>query len=78
MTDSLEKRKLARKRLRRMRELAKQRKIQAEKGAALSAEIHTPGQPPRPERAARTTKAPADDGRVKEANAQRQLEIAAA
>ena len=77
MTDSLEKRKLARKRLRRMRALAKQRKIQAEKGAAQSAEILAPGQPPRPERAARTTKAPSDDGRVKEANAQRQREIEA-
>ena len=77
MTDSLEKRKLARERLRRMRALAKQRKIQAEKGAAQSAEIHTPGQPPRPERAARTTKASSDDARVKEANAQRQLEIEA-
>ena len=77
MTDSLEKRKLARKRLRRMRELAKQRKIQAEKGSSLSAEIHTPGQPSRPQRAARTTKTPSDDARVKEAHAQRQLEIEA-
>ena len=74
MTDSLEKRKLARKRLRRMRALAKQRKIQAEKEAALSAEIDIPGQPPRSEKTARTTKAPTDDARVKEANAQ-QLEI---
>jgi acetyl-CoA carboxylase carboxyl transferase subunit alpha len=77
MTDSPEKRKLARKRLRRMRALAKQRKIQAEKGAAQSAEIHPSGQPPRPERVARTTKSPSDDGRVEEANAQRQREIEA-
>ena len=77
MTDSLEKRKLARKRLRRMRELAKQRKIQAEKAAGQNAEIHAPGQPSRPERAGRTTKAPSDDGKVKEASAQRQREIEA-
>lgn len=75
MTDSLEKRKLARKRLRRMRALAKQRKIQAETDAALSAEIDTPGQPHRPEKAARTTKTLSDDARVKEATAQRQIEI---
>ena len=77
MTDSLEKRKLARKRLRRMRELARQRKIQAEKSAAQSAGAHTPGLPSSPEKAARTTKAASDNGRVKEANAQRQREIEA-
>ncbi|HEY6905077.1 MAG TPA: carboxyl transferase domain-containing protein, partial [Candidatus Acidoferrales bacterium] len=58
-----------------MRALAKQRKIQAETDAALSAEIDTPGQPHRPEKAARTTKTLSDDARVKEATAQRQIEI---
>jgi acetyl-CoA carboxylase carboxyl transferase subunit alpha len=74
MTDSLEKRKLARKRLRRMRALAKQRKLQAGTGAGQSTGIHTPGQPPRPEKATRATKAPANNTGVKEANARR-LEI---
>ncbi len=74
MTDSLEKRKLARKRLRRMRALAKQRKLQAGTGAVQSTGIHTPGQPPSPEKAARATKALANNTGVKEADARR-LEI---
>jgi hypothetical protein len=77
MTDSPEKRKLALKRLRRMRALAKQRKLQAEKGAGGGSEVATPGQPPRAEKAARTTKAPTNDARVKEVNAHRQQEIEA-
>lgn len=77
MTDSPEKRKLALKRLRRMRALAKQRKLQAEKGAGRLSEVATPDQPPRAEKTARTTKAPANDDRVKEVNAHRQQEIEA-
>lgn len=65
MTDSLEKRKLARKRLHRMRALAKQRKLQAETGV---------GQTPRAENAARPTKSLANNTRVKEADTRR-LEI---
>lgn len=74
MTDSLEKRKLARKRLRRMRALAKQRKLQAETGAGQSTDIHTPSQPARAENAARPTKSLANNTRVKEADTRR-LEI---
>lgn len=77
MTDSLEKRKLARKRLRRMRALAKQRKLQAETAAAQNTEIHTPGQAPRPEKAVGATRAPANNASVKEISAQRQQEIEA-
>ncbi len=77
MTDSPEKRKLARKRLRRMRALAKQRKLQAEKGAGQSTEVLTPGQLPCPEKVARATKTFASDARAKEANPWRQREIEA-
>ncbi len=54
--------------------MAKQRKLQAETGAGQSADIHPPDQPPRPEKAARPTKAVANDTTVKEADARR-LEI---
>jgi acetyl-CoA carboxylase carboxyl transferase subunit alpha len=71
--DSPEKRKLARKRLRRMRALARQRKLQAETGAGQSTVIRAPGQP-RPEKAP-PTKALANNANGKEANARRQSEI---
>lgn len=77
MTDSLEKRKLARKRLRRMRALAKQRKLQAEIAAAQNTEIHVPGQAPRPEKAVGATRALANNASVKAINAERQREIEA-
>lgn len=75
MTDSLEKRRLARKRLRRMRALAKQRKLQAGTAAAQNTQIHTPDQASRPEKAVGTPRALANNASVREVNAQRRRDI---